>query len=142
MIRVVFVDDDKDVSELFKTVGELAQVWTVTFLNGSDALAFLEHNHADVVILDLILPILDGLTIVQELRRNESNYPDREPVEVVFLTGAEMNDAIELVATQTNVRKICQKPCDLTDLMDEIKSWFRDGQSHAPHQPSKLSISN
>jgi CheY-like chemotaxis protein len=124
MIKLLFVDDDKDVSELFKYIGNQERVWTITFVSGAEALLFLEHNQVDVIVLDLMLPTLDGLTIAEEIRRNEENQPDRVPVQIVFLTGAEINDTVRRVADRTRVKRIFRKPTDLLRMVREIKTWF------------------
>jgi DNA-binding response OmpR family regulator len=143
MIRLVFIDDDKDMSELFKAAGETHRVWTITFTSGTDALIFLEHNHVDVVVLDLMLPTLDGLTIAEEIRRNEENHPERLPVEIVFATGAEINDTVRRVAERVGVRAIFPKPTDLDDMVERIKSWFGRarsvGQADAANDSDDLS---
>jgi len=124
MIKLVFVDDDEDVSEVFKIIGNGENVSTEVFISGAEALLFLEHNRVDVIVLDLMLPTLDGLTIAEEIRRNEENDPDRIPVEIVFLTAAQINDTVRRVAERTRVKQIFHKPADLTAMIQEIKGWF------------------
>lgn len=124
MIKALVLDDDKDVSELFKIVGAECRVWTITFTNGSEALKFLDDNDVDVVILDLMMSPIDGLTMAQQIRLNEENHPNRPKSEIVFLSGAEISDTIKRVAKQAGIRKIYQKPCDIPELLEEIKGWF------------------
>lgn len=129
MLKVLFIDDDKDNSELFRLAGEAERIWTVTFTNPGEALKFLVDNHVDVVVIDLIMPVLDGLTVAQQIRLNEENQPGRPRTELAFLTGAEITKTIRDVAADLGVRKICQKPCDMPKFLAEVKGWFGSGRA-------------
>lgn len=124
MIKALVLDDDKDVSELFKINGAACRVWTITFTNSAEALRFLDNNTVDVVVLDLMMSPLDGLTIAEQIRLNEENQPSQPRCEIVFLSGAEISDAVMRIANRVGVRKICQKPCEIPELLEEMKSWF------------------
>jgi CheY-like chemotaxis protein len=124
MIKALVLDDDKDISELFKVVGAEHRVWTITFTNGTEALKFLDNNTVDVVILDLMMSPIDGLTIAEQIRLNEENRPNEPRSEIVFLSGAEISDTIKRVANRVGVRRICQKPCEIAALLEEVKTWF------------------
>lgn len=124
MIKALILDDDKDISELFKFVGAQHRVWTITFTNGAEALKFLNNNTVDVVILDLMMTPLDGLTIAEQIRLNEENQPNSPRSEIVFLSGTEISDTIKRVAARVGVKRICKKPCDIPELLEEIKTWF------------------
>jgi two-component system CAI-1 autoinducer sensor kinase/phosphatase CqsS len=123
VVRLLVIDDDADVAELLKVIGRQAGVSVISFNVGTAALVFLEQNDVDAVILDLQLPVLDGLTIAEQIRLNEENHPMRKKTEIIFLTGAIISDAISRIAKRTNVRRICQKPCDLIELVADIQSW-------------------
>lgn len=130
-MRVVFVDDDPDLGDLIKVAaGHEFDCDIEVFRNGADALKYLNKTPVDVVVLDLRLPILDGLTIAEEIRRNEEIHLIQPPVEMAFLTGAEVSDAVKRVADRTHVRQIFQKPFDYQKLFREIKSWA----PHVHHQ--------
>jgi CheY-like chemotaxis protein len=123
VVRLLVIDDDADVAELLKVIGRQAGVSVISFNVGTAALVFLQQNDVDAVILDLQLPVLDGLTIAEQIRLNEENHPNRKKTEIIFLTGAVISDAISRIAERTDVRKICQKPCDLIELVADIQSW-------------------
>jgi CheY-like chemotaxis protein len=124
MLKLVCVDDDKDVSEMMKIVGEQERVWTMSFTNGAEALPFLEENQVDVVLLDLAMPVLDGLTVAEEIRLNESNNPGRKRVKIAFLTGWPISETIHRVAERIGTEAIFTKPMDPNETIAKIKSWF------------------
>jgi two-component system response regulator YesN len=128
-MRVVFVDDDPNITELIQAVANQENDCQVEiFRNGADALKYLNHEPVDVVVLDLRLPILDGLTIAEEIRRNEEIHLIQPPVEMAFLTGADISDAVKRVADRVHVREIFQKPFDYQQLFREIRGWMPTAQ--------------
>jgi CheY-like chemotaxis protein len=126
MTNIVFIDDDPDIAEVIKTIAEGDCDCSVEiFDNGADALKYLNSTDTktDVVILDLMLPTLDGLTIAEEIRRNEEIHLIKGPVRLIFLTAAEITDAIQRVAERLGVEKIFRKPVDYAQVLSEIKTW-------------------
>src|SRR5580704_10221819 len=67
--RVLIVDDDELVAARLQAIVEAAGFDVGTALNGSDALASLEDNFAPVVIMDLKMPGLDGLSVCRTIRQ-------------------------------------------------------------------------
>jgi DNA-binding response OmpR family regulator len=125
-MKIVLVDDDPDTNELMEQVGAIEHVETVTFTSSAEALEYLSGNDADVVILDLEMPVIDGLRLAKEIRKNESIHPEKTPVRMVFYTGHEINDTIERVGEKVGVAKryMIHKPYDLGDLVAELKHDF------------------
>jgi DNA-binding response OmpR family regulator len=128
-MRVVFVDDDPNIRDLIQIVANCEQDCEVEiFRSGADALQYLNKEPVDVVVLDLRLPVLDGLTIAEEIRRNEEIHLIQPPVEIAFLTGADISDAVKRVAERVNVKEIFQKPFDYREMFREIRSWTPNAQ--------------
>ena len=67
--RVLVVDDDLDVRELLVSVLSDDGYEAQSARNGREALALLEHWKADVVILDLRMPVMDGWTFAEQMRQ-------------------------------------------------------------------------
>lgn len=125
-MKIVLVDDDPSTNELMEHIGEVEGIETETFTSSLDALAFLTENDADVVILDLEMPIIDGLRLAKEIRKNEQVHPEKSPVRMVFYTGHEINETIERVGEKVGVAKryMIHKPYDLGDLVSALKKDF------------------
>lgn len=124
MIRTVLVDDDPDVKQLAWLAAQQVGIGLVMFPNGGEALQYLQRHQADVVLLDLMLSAIDGLTIAEEIRRNEAVKLIEPPITIAFLTAANITDAILRVASRVHVRKIFNKPCDYVEMFAEVKGWF------------------
>jgi CheY-like chemotaxis protein len=83
-MKILVVDDDRDTNDLMKAVGKHAGVDVIAFESGLDALKFLEDHEVDVAVLDLEMPILDGLRLAKEIRKNEELHPGKAAGEVGF----------------------------------------------------------
>jgi CheY-like chemotaxis protein len=87
--RVLVVDDDSDArrilrSHLEEMAGEIREA-----ANGREALTLLEQSAADVVLLDLIMPVMDGMTFLNVLRAD----PRHQHLPVVVITARPLNPA-------------------------------------------------
>jgi DNA-binding response OmpR family regulator len=72
--KVLLVDDDPDLlSGLAHLLGERYDVLTAS--NGAEALHVLEHEKVDVVVLDMLMPLIDGPTVLRELRARTTPPP-------------------------------------------------------------------
>lgn len=119
-MRAVYVDDDADAREIMKFNAEKCGVSMEIFETGGEALKFLAKETVDLVILDLALPDFDGLSIAQAIRRYEKFHPKRDPVDLVFFTGSNINEGITRIGEQVGVRKIYPKPYDFEELLNEV----------------------
>jgi two-component system OmpR family response regulator len=69
MPKVVVVDDDAHIRELVRLYLEDEGMEIVEKTNGSEALAYVEHHPVDLVILDIMMPTMDGWALCKEIRR-------------------------------------------------------------------------
>lgn len=116
---ILIVEDDAPLRALWRAALRLEGFDTVEAGNGIEALRVLEQRRPDLVVLDLGLPILDGLSIQQELAAQAIS---RE-IPVVIVTGS--TDDL----THVNVPCILRKPFTIDEL---IRSVHRCVQSGAP----------
>lgn len=69
------MDDDKNTRTLLKAVLEAENYTVFTAENGEDALSVMDANHIDLVVLDIMMPKMDGYTFTQALRESNNNLP-------------------------------------------------------------------
>ena len=60
MVHILVVDDDKNTRLYFRAVLEGAGFTVTTAENGEDALAVMDKTHVDLVVLDVMMPKMDG----------------------------------------------------------------------------------
>ena len=70
-IRILVVDDDPDLLMLLSKMLERIGTPPTTALNGVEGLKLLEENHFDLLILDLMLPDMDGFDILRQIREDQ-----------------------------------------------------------------------
>ena len=75
MFRILVVDDDKNTRRLIETVLQQNGFTAVTAENGLDALDVLEHEQIDLIVLDIMMPQMDGFEFTQTLRANGDETP-------------------------------------------------------------------
>ena len=76
--RVLVVDDDASIRELLSTALEEDGYEVVPAVNGQDALAVCERWRPDVIVLDLMMPVMDGWTFAKRLRERDERREHRE----------------------------------------------------------------
>ena len=72
MFRILVVDDDKNTRMLLKAVLEGENYSVLTADNGESALEVMEDNHIDLVVLDIMMPKLDGYEFTETIRQSNS----------------------------------------------------------------------
>lgn len=75
MFKILVADDDKNTRLLLQAILEEANYTVVTAANGEDALAVLDREHIDLVVLDVMMPKMDGYEFTKALRENDNNLP-------------------------------------------------------------------
>lgn len=118
MFHILVVDDDKNTRRYLKTTLE-AQNYTVTTAeNGLDALDKIEHDYIDLIILDIMMPEMDGYTFTKELRDADNNTP------ILMVSAKQLpNDKHKgfLVGTDDYITK----PIDEMEMLLRIKALLR-----------------
>ena len=75
MFQILVVDDDKNIRRLYQAVLEDAGYGVHTAANGEEALAVMDREYVDLVVLDVLMPRLDGYEFTRTLRENRNELP-------------------------------------------------------------------
>lgn len=75
MFHILVADDDKNTRLLLKAVLETENYSVVTAENGEEALAALDSHHIDLVVLDVMMPKMDGYEFTRLLRQSNNDLP-------------------------------------------------------------------
>ncbi len=79
MYNIVVLDDDKEIADLITLYLKNENFNVNTFYSANIALQYLKSNSPDLLLLDIMMPDVDGISVIQEVRKNEY-YP------VIFIT--------------------------------------------------------
>jgi CheY-like chemotaxis protein len=111
--RILVTDDDPTILRLLSVILRRANYHVDTAANGREALAKSEQTQYDAVVLDLMMPVMDGVEVLSRL----SARP-RKPKFVVLMSAAPA-DAI-LKAITPHVFATLQKPCGINDIVATV----------------------
>ena len=75
MFNILVVEDDKHTRILLSKILQTNGYNVVLAVDGEDALNKLEHNYIDLMVIDVMMPKMDGYTLTQTLRDNGSQMP-------------------------------------------------------------------
>jgi putative two-component system response regulator len=114
---VLAVDDDPAILEgMVSSLGGLGyDVWQAA--DGESALVLAHEQQPDVILLDLMLPGMDGYTVCRKLKADI----DTQLIPVVFLTGHGSREA-RLKGLEAGANDFLNKPCELTDLEVRVRN--------------------
>jgi len=112
--KVLLVDDEVEFSALLAERMETRGLKVTTASSGVDALALIEHETYDAIILDMVMPQMDGMETLQRMLEYNPQ------LQIIMLTGhADLQKGI--AAIKKGAADYLEKPADLNQLMQKIK---------------------
>ncbi|MGD1714990.1 response regulator transcription factor [Hydrocoleum sp. CS-953] len=132
---LMLVDDDPNLILLVKDYLEFRGYQVITAENGREALELLEEKIPDLIICDVMMPEMDGYTLVQHIRENS----DTEWVPVLFLSAkGQSQDRVKGLNTGADVYIV--KPFEPEELVAQVESSLKQASRLIKHQNSGVSI--
>lgn len=125
--RVLVVEDDKRISNFIKTVLEANNYDVIVAQTGAEAYSMVTSQCPDVVILDLGLPDMDGMKILQGVRE-WSAMP-------VIVVSARTHERDKVEALDLGADDYITKPFGTSELLARIRTAIRHTRSGIPNQP-------
>ena len=117
-IKLLLVDDEAEFLDTLVDRLDLRDLKTDVAYNGKEALSAVEEEEPDVIVLDVKMPEMDGIEVLQRIKKA---YPH---VEVIILTG-HGNEQDEQRARELGAFDYLKKPADLETLMGRIRGAFK-----------------
>ena len=117
MARILVVDDEESLAFLIRRVLELEGYEVLTASNGKEALELLRREHVDLVITDYMMPEMDGLEMINRIRKDDSLANLR----IIMLTVSDFQDTIDR-AFDMGVVDYITKPFDFREIVLAVKS--------------------
>jgi DNA-binding response OmpR family regulator len=134
MSQILIVEDDRDIAELLQRYLTRAGHVTDALGDGRAALAAIGSRVPDLVILDLMLPGLDGLEVCRALRR----APDTRALPIIMLT-ARTEESDRIVGLELGADDYVTKPFSPSELVARVGALLRRAQRWAEAGSSALS---
>jgi two-component system response regulator (stage 0 sporulation protein A) len=116
-IRVLLVDDNGEICDILKNFFDLTEDIEICGIanNGEDAISKIRDYRPDVVLLDIIMPKLDGVSVLQRLNENP---PPKKPC--ILVLSAIGQEKVTTTALSLGAAYYMIKPFNLEDLLERI----------------------
>ena len=118
MFHVLVVDDDKNTRLLMRALLEGAHYTVTLAANGAEALSAMERNHVDLVVLDVMMPRMDGYEFTRELRAANNDLP-------ILMVSAKQLPDDRKKGFLAGIDDFMVKPVDEEELLLRIKALLR-----------------
>jgi len=115
--KILVVDDEPDVLLIVKTGMQAEGYDVVTASNGLDALAMVKEEKPDVVILDVMMPLMDGFEVLAKLKEDDATAA----VPVIMLTGLSERSKIQK-ALISGIHFYVVKPFEFEELIQKVRT--------------------
>jgi DNA-binding response OmpR family regulator len=130
---ILLVEDDPALRDLVSLVLSRkikTNFQLITASNGEDALISLKRDRPDIMILDILLPLMNGLQVIQQMK-NEKIF---ERTKIIIITALGFKEVVQKVLNE-GVSDFLVKPLDLNALCSRIQR-FIDESEKQPIQGS------
>jgi DNA-binding NtrC family response regulator len=119
--RILIVDDEADIRESLSTLLELENYSIELAVNGTEGIRRMESSAYDLVLLDLMMPDMSGLEVLDEVRQRDTETP-------IFMITAYGNVEIAVQALKAGANDYFPKPWDNDKLLIEIERMISKGR--------------
>lgn len=117
--KVLIVDDDPDIVTALKFSLELEHIQTVEAFDGEQALAAVERENPDLILLDGMLPEINGFKIARLLKFDE----DSRDTPIIMLTARAQQEDMKL-GLETGVDEYITKPFEMGEVVALVKRYL------------------
>lgn len=127
MFQILVAEDNQNSAKLMKIILNQAGYKVVTASNGIEALEIMDTKHIDLIVLDVMMPKMDGFEFTRQLRSSGNNTP------IIMVTAKYQNeDKCEGFIAGTDDYMV--KPVNETELLLRIKALLRRSQIISEHK--------
>lgn len=127
MFQILVVDDDKNTRLLLKAVLQAENYTVFTAENGEDALAVMDKEHIDLVVLDIMMPKMDGYEFTKILRESDNNLP-------ILMVSAKQLPTDKQKGFLVGTDDYMTKPIDEVEMLLRIKALLRRARIANEHR--------
>jgi DNA-binding response OmpR family regulator len=117
-LKLALIEDDRDLAEVTQAALEEEGFFVDVAYDGQQGLELIARTSPDVVITDVVMPVLDGLQLIQQLFASKGRHP---PVIAISAIGSRLHLARELGACDALVKPV--EPHELAEVAR--KAWRR-----------------
>lgn len=127
MPRILVVDDDRKIVRLVRSYLERENHQVLTAFDGQTAMQVIRHDRPDLVVLDLMLPDLDGIEITRRVRSD----PHLAATPIIMLT-ARVDDTDKIVGLEMGADDYITKPFNPREVAARVRAVLRRSGGGSP----------
>jgi len=123
-LKVLIIDDEDDVRSIASmSLGMVGQMDVVEASSGGEGIAAAQREQPDVILLDMMMPGMDGLSTIKLLKSNTAT----SSIPVIFLTAKAMTSEIETLK-QAGALGVITKPFNPMMLTRDVQQLLAQGR--------------
>ncbi|MCK4958863.1 MAG: response regulator [Planctomycetes bacterium] len=115
--KILVIDDEPNIVQTLQDRLEMNEYSVRTAGNGREGLDKIEQDKPDVILLDVIMPVMDGLEMLEVMRKK----PENQDISVIMLTARSQTQDIAR-ANACGIDDYIVKPFDLSELLEKIEA--------------------
>lgn len=117
-MRILLAEDEKLLSRAIVKVFEKNNYSVDAVFNGKDALTYIEFGNYDCVVLDIMMPIMDGIEVIKNIRSKGNNIP-------ILVLSAKSEISDKILGLDSGANYYLTKPFDTRELLAAIRAITR-----------------
>lgn len=121
IFSILLVEDEENLQEALKLNLELEGYEVTGCFDGAEALRFIQKEHFDLIVLDVMLPELDGIAVVETIRLNNTELP-------ILILSARNSSADRVLGLKKGADDYLTKPFNLEELLLRVKKLLKKGE--------------
>ena len=129
---ILLVDDEAEVRRLLRLYLENEQYHVLEAENGQQALEIFHQNQVNLCLLDIMMPVMDGYQLLQELRK-ETNIP-------VLMLSAKDADAEKILGLNLGADDYLSKPFGMMEMVSRVRALLRRSSRRVPDASGNLVV--
>jgi len=133
MIRILLIEDEKNLRDIITLNLELENYEVVPAVNGQEALEKIDGQYFDVIILDLMLPKINGLDVLATLRVKNPDIP-------VIIVSAKSTSTDRITGLKSGANDYLSKPFEMEELILRIQNLIQRAPTNANEHSEDLFV--
>ena len=125
-VRILVVEDNEINQEVAQGLLEIIGAKVILASDGKEALKTLRKGRFDIVLMDIQMPVMDGLEATRKIRKSRAKYRD---VTIIAMTAQAMKEDFE-ISSQAGMNDHITKPINPGVLYETLLKWIKPGESH------------
>lgn len=126
--KILIVDDDSSIREILATQLTRLEYDTAVAADGEEAISLFKSEKPDLVLMDVMMPLMDGLTACQKIRAGEKKGTR---VPILFLTARDTRHD-QLSSALSGGDDFITKPISLQELRQRVEAALEHSKNRAP----------